>query len=389
MSDSTPTPPADSESQVDQPSERLLSLDVYRGLVMLLLATTGLGLAKAAAKIDSPLARFVHFQGTHPEWNSQFGFLGVSIWDLIQPAFMFIVGVSMPFSYEKRARLGQSYGQRLRHAWIRAILLTLLGVFLQSLYKKDTYWIFTNVLSQIGLGYGFLFFFVGKSWRTQFLAGGIILVGYYLLMLLLPRGLDDWRQHFANGPSFPQQFDVWFLNLFPREKPFEGHAYATLNFVPSLVTMLMGLMCGQVLKDKSLSDGTKVKRLAISAAALLLVGAIAGVTICPVVKKIWTPSWALFSGGYVVGLLALFYWVIDIRKWNRWVFPFVVVGLNPLTMYLLGMISKRFVRDNLHRHLPDFVFAGPAAPVVEACLIAILFWLVLYWMYRNRIFLRL
>ncbi len=356
---------------------------------MLLLASSGFGIAKYAAKLDGPFAEWLVFQGTHPAWNSQFSIFGLALWDLIQPAFMFIVGVSMPFSYEKRARLGQSYAQRLRHAWLRAILLTLLGVFLQSQNKSDTYWIFTNVLSQIGLGYGFLFFFVGKSWRTQFFAGAAILIGYYLLMVLLPRGLESWKAHFENGTSFPQVFDVWFLNLFPREKPFTGHPYATLNFVPSLVTMLMGLMCGQLLKDKTVPAGAKLKRLWISAAVLLVVGAIAGLTICPVVKKIWTPSWAVYSGGYIVGLLALFYWIIDVKKWNRWVFPFVVVGLNPLTMYLLGMLSKRFVRDNLHRHLPDFVFAGPSAPIVEACLIALLFWLVLFWMYRNKVFLRL
>ena len=113
-------------------NERLLSLDVYRGTVMLLLATSGLGLAKAAKQGEGAFAEFLAFNRSHPQWNSQFAFLGVSVWDLIQPAFMFIVGVSMPFSYEKRARLGQSYGSRMRHAWTRAILLTLLGVFLQS-----------------------------------------------------------------------------------------------------------------------------------------------------------------------------------------------------------------------------------------------------------------
>lgn len=398
MSESGTDNPAADEKTDDQgsdavpdrsPSDRVLSLDVYRGMVMLLLATSGLGLAKAGAKMDGPFAEWLVFHGTHPEWNSQFGFLGVSLWDLIQPAFMFIVGVSMPFSYGKRARLGESYAKRLRHAWTRAILLTLLGVFLQSQRSTDTNWLFTNVLSQIGLGYGFLFFLVGKSWRTQFVAGAAILVGYYLLMILLPRGLETWRAHFENGTSFPQHFDLWFLNLFPREKPFEGHVYTTLNFVPSMVTMLMGLMCGQVIGDKSLAPGAKLKRFWISAALLLMTGALLGVTACPVIKKIWTPSWTLYSGGYVIALLALFYWVIDVKKWNGWVFPFVVVGLNPLTMYLLGMLSKGFTRKALHTHLPDAFFTGVHGPIVEACLIALLFWLVVWWMYRNRVFLRL
>lgn len=370
-------------------TERLLSLDVYRGMVMLLLASSGFGIAKYAAKLEGPFAEWLVFQGTHPDWNSQFSLFGLALWDLIQPAFMFIVGVSMPFSYEKRANLGESYVSRLRHAWTRAILLTLLGVFLQSLRHDQTYWIFTNVLSQIGLGYGFLFFFVGKSWRAQFIGGGVILIAYYFLMLFLPSGLEEWRMHFANGPSFPQQFDNWILNLFPREKPFTGHVYATLNFVPSIVTMLMGLMSGQVLKNTSLSSAAKLKRLWISAAALLLTGAILGLTICPVVKKLWTPSWVLFSGGWAIALLALCYWIIDVKKWNGWVFPFVVVGLNPLTMYLLGMMSRGWFLDNFRRHLPDSLLAGPTRPIIEATLLVIVFWLILWWMYRRKIFLRL
>ncbi|MDA8908618.1 DUF5009 domain-containing protein [bacterium] len=380
VSDPTPPPAA---------SERLLSLDVYRGMVMLLLASSGFGIAKYASNLEGPFAEWLLFQGTHPEWNSQFGIFGLALWDLIQPAFMFIVGVSMPFSYEKRERLGQSYRSRMRHAWTRALLLTLLGVFLQSLRQDETNWIFTNVLSQIGLGYGLLFFLVGKPPRTQFLTGGAILIGYYLLMLVFPRGLDDWRMHFENGTTFPQQFDTWFLNLFPREKPFETHAYSTLNFVPSLVTMLMGLMSGQVLKNPSTSSGTKLKQLWIAAGILLLTGTVLGLTICPVVKKLWTPSWTLYSGGWVIGLLALSYWIIDVKKWNGRVFPFVVVGLNPLTMYLLGMMSRGWFLENFRRHLPDFLFAGPTRPIVEATLLVVVFWLILWWMYRRKIFLRL
>ena len=198
------------------PTKRLLSLDVYRGLVMLLLATNAFGLAKALKNSDATLSEWIVFNASHPAWNSQFGFIGVSVWDLIQPAFMFIVGVSMPFSYGKRAELGQSYGRRMGHAWTRALILVLLGVFIQSLRKPETNWLFTNVLSQIGLGYGFLFFLVGRKFRTQFIAGGAILVGYYIVMVLLPRGLDAFAAHVENGTAFPQQFDLWFLNLFPR-----------------------------------------------------------------------------------------------------------------------------------------------------------------------------
>ncbi len=361
-------------------SPRLLSLDVYRGLVMFALATGGLGLAKVAGNFpDSGFFQFLKFNVSHPEWSSQFYWVGFSLWDMIQPAFMFMVGVSMPYSYEKRAKLGHSYGKRLSHAWIRAILLVLLGVFLQSRGKPETFWIFTNVLSQIGLGYGFLFFMVGKTFRIQALVGVVVLIGYWLAM-------RPWG--FENGTSMPQQFDLWFLNLFPREKEFTGHAYATLNFVPAFVTMLIGLMCGQLLKSDQFTQSEKLKRLLSAGATCLFYGIIFGL-FCPVIKKLWTPSWVLFSAAYVIWLLAVLVWVVDVKGWKRWTFFFVVVGLNPLAMYFMGMQMKGWTQGIFKTHLPDVLFAGPWGPLVSGLMIAMFFWLILWWMYRNRVFVRI
>ncbi len=356
---------------------------------MLLLASGGLGIARATAKSDGAFAQWLHFQFSHPAWSSQFNLVGVALWDMIQPAFMFIVGVSMPFSYEKRARLGQSFSRRARHAWGRALILVLLGVFLQSVRKSETNWMFTNVLSQIGLGYGFLFFLVGRSLRTQFAVGIGVLISYWALMLIFPLGCSTIGEHFENAKSFPQQFDLWFLNLFPRSEPFTANAYGTLNFVPAFVTMLMGLMCGQVLKSDSLSDSGKLRKLLIAAAVCFVSGIIWSFVYCPVVKKLWTPSWTLYSGGYVIAALALFYWIIDVKKWKGWVFPFVVVGLNPLTMYYLGQVCKGFAVKSLKTHLPDVWFTGAFGPVVEAFLVVLIFWLILWWMFRNRVFVRM
>ena len=375
----------------DPKTERLLSLDTYRGMVMFALAAGGFGLAKVANQYpDSGFMQWVKFHTTHPEWSSQFRIAGFSLWDMIQPAFMFMVGVSMPYSYGKRAALGHSYGARLRHAWVRALILVLLGVFLQSMRQPETNWLFTNVLSQIGLGYGFLFFLVHKSFRSQLIAGAAVLAGYFLLMITFPTGLDGGlKTHFENGNSFPQRFDLWFLNLFPRVKPFEGHAYATLNFVPSFVTMLMGLMCGQLLKKKEIDAADKLKRLSITAGLCLGAGILFG-TVCPVVKKLWTPSWTLFSGGYVIAFLALLYWAIDVKGWKRWPYFFVVIGMNSIAAYFMGMLMKAWTRGIFKTHLPNgfWKWTGNWQPFVEATLVVGFFWLLLYWMYRNRVFIR-
>src|SRR5262245_55051791 len=137
---------------------RLVSLDAYRGLIMLTLAANGFGLlafANDRLKEDSTsgLWQTVKFQTDHPEWISNVNRIGVSYWDLIQPSFMFMVGVAMPFSYTKRLNRGDSYWVMAGHALVRSIILVLLGVFLSSAWAKQTNWEFVNVLSQIGLGY--------------------------------------------------------------------------------------------------------------------------------------------------------------------------------------------------------------------------------------------
>ena len=375
---------------------RLHSLDAYRGLVMFFLAANGFGIAAAAKGMGDAAPGWLQtlaFHNSHPEWISQFHVIGVSLWDMIQPSFMFIVGVSMPWSYAKRASLGHSLAKRAGHAWGRALILVLLGVFLTSQRRPETIWMFTNVLCQIGLGYGFLFFLVGKSFRVQAIVAVVVLIGTWLAMVMFPspEGTTGFAAHFQQGSNAIETFDRWFLNLFPREKPFESNpgGYGTLNFVPAFVTMLFGVMCGQLLREKSISDRDKMRWLLGAGAVCLVLGAVAGLTICPVVKRLWTPSWVLLSGGYCIWLLALLYGVVDLAGWRRWTFPFLVVGMNPITAYVMSMTMRGWVRDNLKTHLPGAWFTGSGSPVVEACLVMLVFWLILWWMYRNRVFVRI
>lgn len=381
------------------PPGRLHSLDAYRGLVMFFLIANGFGIALAARRAGDAAPGWLEtlaFHATHPEWISQLHFVGFSVWDLIQPSFLFIVGVSMPWSYAKRAERGHSWLKRARHAWGRALILTLLGVFLQSLPQRyeSTNWLFTNVLSQIGLGYGFLFFLVGKSVRLQAVAGALVLFGTWLACVLYPapEGAAGVAAHFQQGSNALEAFDRWFLNLFPRSEPFGAHpgGYATLNFVPSFVTMLMGVMSGQLLRDSPKNPQGKFRVLALAGAICLAVGVLLGATgLCPVVKRIWTPSWVLYSGAWCLWLLALLYWIVDMRGWRKWTFPFVVVGMNPITAYFMSMTMRGWTRDQWMTHLPNEWFAGPGGAVLQYSLVFAVYWLILWWMYRNRVFVRI
>jgi len=389
-----------------QTPPRLLSLDVYRGAVMLLLAFNGLGLASLAADTDSAFLDWLGFHQSHPEWISQFRFIGVGAWDMIQPAFMFIVGVAVPYSFAKRQALGESRAQIFRHGCWRALLLILLGVFLQSTRSGQTNWLFTNVLSQIGLGYGFLLLLAGRSYRAQLLAAAGLLVFTWLIYALYPIGdpaafvdaakvapgtLPGFFGHWSIHSNAGAAFDRWFLNLFPRSEPFvsQSGGYQTINFIPAAATMILGLVCGQVLRDEAFSPGKKLRLFLIGGAVCLLLGATLGMTAVPVVKRIWTPSWALLSGAYTIWILALFYWAIDVRGWKNWTFPVVIVGMNPLTMFVLGSTLRGWITGQLHIHLPDFLFTKPWGHVVDAALAGLVLWLICLWMYRRKIFIRL
>ncbi len=260
-----------------------MSLDAYRGFVMLAMASGGLGLARVAKSHQgSPIWEFLGYHTDHVAWR------GCSFWDLIQPSFMFMVGVSMPFSYANRRRLGQSWGALLRHAATRSLILIALAVFLSSPGGKGTNFVFTNVLAQIGLGYTFLFLLLNRRPVEQIAVALAILAAYWAWFAgypLPPAGFDfksvgldeQWTRltgfaaHWEKNTNAAAVFDAWFLNLFPRPggKPFvfnEG-GYATLNFIPSLATMIFGVVCGEWLRSPR-TPGASMRGSALGGRAL-------------------------------------------------------------------------------------------------------------------------
>ena len=373
---------------------------------MLLMASSGLGLAQVASHFPhSGLWQFIGQQTEHSNW------VGCTLWDIIQPAFMFMVGVALPWSVTNRRARGQTFGNMLGHALWRAGLLVLLAVFLTSAWSERTEWVFTNVLAQIGLGYPFLFLLAFAKPRTQVLAAVGILFGIWLAFALypLPSALSSWNvgngagslphlrgfaAHWQKDTNLAAAFDRWFLNLFPRHTAFLSNAggYQTLSFIPSIATMIFGLMAGQLLRS-GLSWITKLERMAVAGLAGIIVGHALGVSgFCPMVKRIWTPSWAIFSAGWVCLLLASFVAIIEWRGWRSWTFPLVVAGLNPIALYCMWQLSAGFVRENLQRHFgPHFfqILGVVLDPVMQRAAVLAIFWLVLLWMYRRKIFIRI
>lgn len=391
------------------PSNRLASIDAYRGLVMFLMMAEVLRLrAVAEAAPQSGVWAFLAHHQTHVQW------IGCSLHDLIQPSFTFLVGVALPFSIASRRGRGQTLGWMTAHAFWRAFLLVALGIFLRSVGRDQTYYTFEDTLTQIGLGYGFLFLLGLRPRREQWLALVLVLVGYWAAFALHPlppsdfdyarvgvsadwlreHGQSGFAAHWNKNSNAAWAFDTWFLNLFPREQPFthNGGGYATLSFIPTLATMILGLLAGGVLRDER-PPWRKVQWLALAGLAALALGALLGATgVCPVVKRIWTPSWTLYSGGWCLLALAAFYAVIDIGRRRGWAFALVVIGMNSIAAYCMAHLFEHFIHEALYRHLGADAFTAlgePYEPLLIGAAVLLVLWLILLWMYRQKIFLRI
>lgn len=381
-----PAPPAAPAGQ------RLASLDAYRGLIMFTLLCGGL----FHSLKGHPGWNWLYVQNEHVEWA------GCVYWDLIQPSFMFMVGVAMPFAFARREQLGDSWGRRLRHALIRAGNLMLIGILLDHFGADKIQVGFIRVLQQIAIGYVIAFFVVGRGLRTQALTAGAILVGYQLLWMFNP-----W-----NGPGGPwamgnenvgSAFDRWMLG-----RNYSGY-YVGLNAIPSAATIIFGVMAGTLIQR---SVGADVRKPASAAEGgnqslvtsaptkkqvclTLLVAGLAGIALglavspwFPLIKRIWTPSFAVYAAGWTTLMLLAFYWGIEVLGWRRWAFPLVVVGMNSIAAYVLGGAFGGWFRSasgawigGLKEPLGEAWF-----PVFQRGLFAVAAWGVLWWLWRRRIF---
>jgi heparan-alpha-glucosaminide N-acetyltransferase len=365
-----------------KPGTRNLAIDSYRGLVMLLMMAEVLELSRVSAAFPgNPFWAFLAWNQTHVPYA------GCSLHDTIQSGFSFLVGVALPYSIASRIARGQSFRSMLGHALRRALFLIALGIFLRSQHSRITYFTFEDTLTQIGLGYTFLFLLGFASRRMRWAALAAILGGYWLAWVLYP------APHWDLGHNFGLAFDWWFLNLFPRESPivFNSGGYLTLSFIPTLGTMLLGLIAGDWLR--SAVPRIPFRKLLAAGAIGIFAGLVLHYTgICPVVKRIWTPAWTLFSGGLCFLYLSVFCWLTEVRGYRRWAFPLVVIGMNSIAAYLIAETLRGYVESSLRIHLGPhfFVFLGAGLePLVRGASVLSLYWLVLFWMYRRKIFLKI
>ena len=360
-------------------SSRLFSLDVFRGITMFLLMAE-------AAKVYHALTDYfptgvghqIMMQFHHHPWH------GLRFWDLIQPFFMFIVGVAMPFSYRSRIKKGDTWNDAFRHILRRCVILFLFGTGLHCVYSGHLVWELWNVLTQLSFTILLTFLLLKTSWKNML----AVSLGLLVLTEILYRVYD---------PSAPfvkdQNFGSW-MDMLLMGKINDGGGWVTINCIPTAAHTIWGAMCGKLLLSEE-GERTKLKYLVIAGIAALVIGYgldLSGIT--PIVKRISTSSFAFASGGWALLVLAFLYWFVDIKNNKNWTKFFAIVGMNSIFIYLFGEtigaqwlsgFGKSFSYD-----LFGILGIGELGlAVINGFFVLAMMWGLCYFLYKKKIFFKI
>lgn len=353
-------------------SQRLVSLDAFRGFTMFWIVG-GAGLLRGLQELGgNPIIDAIAYQLHHSAWE------GLRFYDLIWPSFMLMTGMSLPFSYAKRS-LTQSHSAIFRKVLRRFFVLFLLGSLRESVHMGSPFLIeLSSALQPIAIAYLFAFLLVRRSVRFQVAVGAGILFGYALLLAFVPApGVASGS--YEKGANLVLAVDLAVLG-----RTLDAGWGTVLSTIPILSTTILGMLIGRLLRS-SRSPITKSWMIGAIGLSLLALGW-ALHPVVPVIMKLWTTSYGLASAGMACLIFLLFYWVIDVKGYRNWSFFFVVIGMNALAVYMgRTLVPLKRTVD---------IFTAPVAIQFDAYGVLIQYlaflaveWLILYWMYRRKIFL--
>jgi predicted acyltransferase len=377
----SPDAPATDAQKPATKSVRLMSLDALRGFDMFWIVGAD-ALVEGLRKLsDGPVIQGVAKQLEHVAWA------GFHFEDLIFPMFVFIVGVSLVFSLTRTIEQEGRAAAVKRILW-RSLLLYLLGVFSYGGFSTPFHGIrLLGVLQRIALVYmfaGLIFCFFQRRGRIIWCVS--LLVGYWLLLTFVPVP-GGTAGNFAEGQNLTNWLDQHYLPL--RKWDGDHDPEGLLSTLPAIASCLLGVFVGVFLRDAKRSELKKVCSLAAAGIALVALGWLWNLQF-PVIKKIWTSSFVLVAGGYSCLLLSAFYYVIEVLKWRAWAMPFVWIGMNPITIYMvhnlvdIQQIAERFAGGDLNK-----LYFGRAGNLVVALVEMAITLGICRFMYQRKIFLRL
>lgn len=373
----------ENKSNQKQTGERLLSLDFFRGATMFLLVAEGTALWSVLVKepVAGTFLEPFFQQFHHHPWH------GLRFWDLIQPFFMFIVGVAMPFSFAKRIKMGQPKSKITTHIIQRCVILLAFGVGLHCGYRQKLVWELWNVLSQLSMTIIIAYFLMHYKWSLQIAVSFGLLILTEVAFRTFP--LEGYNQPFVKDHNFGSWMDMVLMG-----KINNGGGWVAINFIPTAAHTIWGVVAGQMLMaEKPAID--KFRKIALAGVIILLMGYSLDLTsVTPIIKRICTSSFVLASGGWALLVLAISFWFIDIKKMNGWIFPFVIFGTNAIFIYMFfNTIGEQWLNDFVSIFtggiLGWFGFSTFVTNLFSSITILTLEWFLCYYLYKKRILFRI
>jgi predicted acyltransferase len=356
---------------------RLVSLDAFRGFIMFWIVGGSAVAAGLQALSDNRITNTIIYQLHHSPWE------GLRFYDCIWPSFMLMVGISIPFSYSKRS-LTQTHHQMRAHAVRRFLILMLLGAMRESVSLRSPRIIeLSSALQPIAVASLVAFFLVRKSWKFQSWFGASILVGYMLVLALIPVpgvGAVSYQQ----GANLVHTVDKALLPYRVGEDVFQEGWGTIISTIPAVATTILGLLFGGLLMS-GLTARRKMAIIAVTGIAGLAAG-YALSSFVPVVMKMWTTSYGILSASWSALMFLLFYWIVDVLGFRRWAFVFVVIGMNALAAYLCNTVTRLPEIVRIFTRGPAAAL-GPFGPLFAAVAFFAVEWSILYWMYKRKLFL--
>jgi predicted acyltransferase len=363
---------------LNQEQNRILSIDFFRGFTMFMLVGefSEFFSAMIDPSLDGTIVSAIGKQLHHVNW------VGLHFWDLIQPFFMFIVGVAMPFSFQRRWAKGDNWNTTLRHAITRSVLLLLFGWALYCIEPGKITWHFTNVLAQLSVTYLIAFLIMRKPVKWQ------IIISFALIILtdLLYRfwTVDGYNEAFTPDHNFGSWFDMTVQgSLSP------GH-WVSFNAIPTTAHTIWGVLAGIILMN-GWEQYKKIRIMLILGLSGLLVGYTMDPFV-PIIKHICTSSFVIVSGGWCFIGLAVSYWLIDVLNFRKFPVFFAIVGMNPLFIYMFAHMGGNNFLHNIAKPFTNGLFSWSSDLTREMILsltVWAMLWYICYWLYKRKIFIKL
>jgi len=363
------------ESNLIVKNNRLISLDAFRGFTMFLLIAefTQLFQYLLDPTFKGTIISFIGNQLHHHTWN------GLHFWDLVQPYFMFIVGVAIPFSEKNRISKGSSNQEVTKHAIRRSVLLLLFGWSLYCIDAGKITYLFQNVLAQLSVTYLVAFFLRNKSISLQLTISLLCIVITELLYRTF--SVEGFNQPFVPDHNFGAYVDLLISGELS-----SGH-WVSFNAIPTIAHTVWGVIIGKILlSGKSMQKNLKV--MIIGGLIGLIIGYSLG-QIIPIIKRISTSSFVFVSGGWSLLTFALFYWIIDIKNYKKWIKFAVIIGVNPLFIYLFAHIGGSNFITHIIKPFTFGLFEDFTAQIITSIMTLGILWYLTYWLYKKNIFIKI